>query len=329
MRIVKRISLIFVLAIFSLACFFPLGVKADWHYAGVVLSNIEITMSVQVLPWQGSEQLPSDVVGADHQQLIDSILNGTYTNSDGSVTQIGLNNPNSYISNEINNRVNGNFLFRSDVLGSMDYWERSDIEKFFNTETSGLSFVLYFPQGSADTYYLYTTSVDLGEQSNNPNIPIGEKIYPVYQTELKKNEEGKWEAVQTKTGHAESAYYQNPITGSWLVKYPSLDPNSWIEQELGDSFDSAIYAFVGQSPTAYCKDASTLKYYKITTSSAATITVSSQENAHKIKVYNSQRALVNANGGAQGTNNVSFRSARNSTYYIEVSGGQSITFAIN
>jgi hypothetical protein len=102
---------------------------------------------------------------------------------------------------------------------------------------------------------LYTTSVELGTESNSPNIPIGEKIYPIYRTELHKDETGKWVATETRTGYAESAYYQNPITGSWLVKYPSFDPNSWEEVDLGLSFNDAIYAFVGQTTTSYNKDA--------------------------------------------------------------------------
>lgn len=328
MKGIKTLSAIFVVAIISLVCFFSTSVKGAWHYAMSEPGSIEIPMDVQVFPWVGADQLPDDVVGEDHQGLIDKILNGTYTESNGKVTQIGLNNPDSYINNEINSRANGNFLFRSDILGSMDFWERSDIEKFFDIATDGLSFLLYFPEGVSDTYYLYTTSIDLGEQSNSPNIPIGEKIYPVYRTELKKNDEGVWIATETKTGYAESAYYQNPITGSWLVKYPSLDPDSWVEQDLGTSFDNAIYTYVGETTTAYNKDETTPKYYKVTISSATTIRVNSQDSQAKIKVYNSQEKLVTTNGGAQGTNNVSFRSTRNTTYYIEVSGAKSITFAI-
>ena len=91
--------------------------------------SIEVPMDVEVFPWVGVEQLPSDVIGENHQELIETILNGTYTDSSGKVTEIGLNNPDSYINNEIKNRSNGNFWFRSDILGSMDFWERSDIEK--------------------------------------------------------------------------------------------------------------------------------------------------------------------------------------------------------
>lgn len=329
MKHLKSLCLILVITIVSLTCFFTGAVKGVWYYAMSEPGSIQLPILVQVFPWVGADQLPDDVLGEDHQSLIETILNGTYTESNGKVTQIGLNSPDSYINNEIKNRANGNFLFRSDILGSMDFWERNDIDKFFDTGTSGLSFLLYFPEGESDTYYLYTTSIDLGESSNSPNIPIDEIIYPVYRTELKKDEEGKWKATETKTGYAKSAYYQNPITGSWLVKYPSFDPNSWVEQELGTSFDNAIYSYVGQTTTAYNKTETSSKYYKITTSSATTIKVTSSDANAKIKVYNAQKNLVATNGGAQGSNSVSFRSSKNTTYYVEISGGKSITFAIN
>ena len=327
MKMIRRLSVFFIIAILSLVIFLPNNVSGAWHYALNVSGSIEIPMSVQVFPWVGADQLPNDVMGQDHQELINKILDGTYTDSSGKVTNIGLNNPDSYISNEIANRQDGNFLFRSDVLGSMDYWERSDISKFFDTSTTGLSFVLYFPENETDVYYLYTTSIDLGEST--PNIPIDEKIYPVYRTTLVKNEEGEWEAVKTETGHAESAYYQNPITGSWLLKYPSLNPDSFEVEDLGLTSDKAIYTFLGETTTAYNKDAVTSKYYKFTTgSSTSNITVSAELESQCVKVYNSSMAEVSTNGGKQGTSSVRFKPSKNQTYYVEVYGATSITFSI-
>lgn len=323
---IRRSCACFVMAIISLACFFTNRVQAAWHYAMNASGSIEVPMSVEVFPWVGVEQLPGDILGENHQTLIETILNGIYTDKNGQETKIGLNNPDSYINNEIQNRANGNFWFRSDILGSMDFWERNDIEKFFDINTTGLSFLLHFPAGSTDTYYLYTTSVELGDST--PNIPVGETIYPIYQTELKKDEEGVWKAIETKTGHADSAYYQNPITGSLFVKYPSFNPDTWVEEELGTSCDNAIYTYVGQETTAYNKDAVSCRYYKVTPTSNATVTVSSQNDTAKLKVYNSNQTLVSTNGGAQGSKRVSFAGRKGTTYYIEVSGGTSITFNI-
>lgn len=316
-----------VIAVILLACSGIGSVKAVWHYAQSISDDIYIPISVEVFPWVGADQLPDDVLGEDHQALIEAILNGTYTNSDGTITNIGLNNPNSYINNEITNRTDGRFFFRSDILGSMDYWEREDIKKFFDTGTSGLTFLLHFPEGQTDTYYLYTTSIILGD--GDPNIPIEELIYPVYRTTLNKGEDGVWVATETKTGYAESAYYQNPVTGSWLLKYPSFDPDTWAEGDLGNSTADAIYTYVGETTTAYVQDAATPKYYKITASSNRNITISGQNSNYVIRIYNSQMSLVSANGGAQGTNSVTFRASKNTTYYIEVSGATSITFTIS
>ncbi|MBR7100626.1 MAG: hypothetical protein IKC91_05730 [Clostridia bacterium] len=326
MKHVKLISISCFVAIISLVSFFTINLKAAWHYAMNATGSIEVPMEVEVFPWVGVEQLPSDILGENHQVLIETIINGTYTDENGNVTDIGLNNPDSYINNEIQNRINGNFWFRSDMLGSMDFWERQDIEKFFNTETTGLAFLIYFPEDQPNVHYLFTTSVDLGE--NSPNIPIDQKIYPVYRTELKKNSEGIWEAVETKTGYADSAYYQNPITGSLLVKYPSLNPDTWVEGKLGTSMSDAIYAFIGQEVTAYADDTTSCVYYKLTVNSNTTLNISSENELAKLRVLNASGNPIATNKGAQGTNNLSFNGRRGTTYYIEVSGAPSITFSI-
>lgn len=327
MRYMRSTLSLSLIVIILLTCSATGAVSGAWHYPISISDSIEIPVSVEVFPWVGADQLPDDVLGEDHQALIEAILNGTYTNPNGTITNIGLNNPDSYINNEISSRTNGYFFFRSDILGSMDYWEREDIDKFFDTGTSGLTFLLYFPEGQTDTYYLYTTSIILGDE--DPNIPIDELIYPVYRTTLQKGEDGVWKATETKTGYTKSVYYQNPITGSWLVKYPSLDPDSWTEGHLGSSTQNAIYAYKGQTTTAYSDNSTTPTYYKVTASSTNTIRITSENSNHSIRVYNSQMSLVSTNGGAQGTNTVSFKPSRNTTYYIEVSGATSITFTIS
>lgn len=308
---------------------FSVNVKAYWHYNISISERIEIPVKVQVMPWIGAEELPNDIMGEDHEQLIDTILNGVYTDNNGNKTGIGLNDPNSYINEEIANRTQGSSWFTSDTLGSMDFWESSDIAKYFNTETTGLTFVIYFPESEPDTHYLFTTSIELGG-SNSPNYPIGQIIYPIYRTKLVQDAEtGEWEAVETKTGYAESAYYDNPITGSWLVKYPSFDPTTWEEGKLGTSRDNAVYAYVGQEVTCYSDDDTAVTYYKISTSSNSNVTVKSTNGNAKITVYDSNGRQVSTRGGAQGSNNVVFRGSNNGTFYIAISGGQSITFTIS
>ena len=204
MKKIKILCSVLAVSIFFVFFAFSVGVNGAWHYAMGASGEIQVPMDVMVFPWVGADQLPGDIETEHHKKLIQNILNGTYQDTNGKVVNIGLNNPDSYISNEINTRTNGNFLFSSDTLGSMDYWERNDISKYFDTETTGLTFLLHFPKNNPNEYYLYTTSMHLGEST--PNIPIGETIYPIYRTVLQKNEEGVWEAVQTNTGYATFLY---------------------------------------------------------------------------------------------------------------------------
>lgn len=325
----SKILLKIILSIVSLSIVVSCsGVFASWIYAeeNPVESNKELPFILNEFYWQGAEELPEDSsLGENHVVLIEKILNGTYTDANGNVTNIGLNNPNSYISKEIENRSNISW-FSSDTLGSMDYWERDDISKYFDTATTNLTFLIYFPEGVSDTYYLFTTSVVLGEDS--PNIPIGQVIYPIYRTTLVKNAEGVWEATETSTGFATSSYYENPITGSWLVKYPSFDPTTWNEGKQGTASSNAIYSYVGQTITLHAETAETKTYYKIVAPSNTNIKVSSEDSAVKIIVYNSGMSYVTAREGAQASNSITFKPTRNSTYYIEVYGATTITFNI-
>jgi hypothetical protein len=329
MKRIKCICAICLVALMALLCFCTANVRAAWYYNISISANIEIPVDVKVMPWVGAEELPQDIMGEDHEKLIETILSGTHTDANGNVTEIGLNNPNSYINQEIANRTQGNSWFTSDTLGSMDFWESSDIAKYFDTDTTGLEFVVYFPTDEPNVHYLFTTSVELGE-SNSPNFPIGEPIYPIYRTKLIQNAEtGEWEAVETKTGSCKSAYYDNPITGSWLVKYPSFDPSTWAEGKLGTSTTDAIYSYIGQEVTCYNKQATDVTYYKLSTTSNSNVAIKSTNANAKISVYNANGQLVATRGGAQGTNNITFRGSSNGTFYIAVTGAESITFTIN
>lgn len=203
------------------------GTFAIWTFADTACDSMTSYSHFKFMAWTGAEILPDDdSEGDNHRKLIEAILNGTVTNSNGTVTGLGLNYKGSYINNEIEDRSSGWFA-SSDTLGSMDFWEASNINKYFNTSTENISFVLHFPDGVSDTYYLYTTSEELGS-GNAPVTPIGQSILPIYRTILRKNNQGVWEATETKVGSAKSAWYDNRITGS-LLRYPSFDPDSWVE----------------------------------------------------------------------------------------------------
>ena len=323
MKKLKVVSSLMILACFAMFLFSNFFVKAEWIYSGSAPSNFNLDLDITVFQWEGSEGLTNDVQGENHRGLIDTILDGVIVDANGNTVEIGLNNPDSYISQEIETRST-NWLFSSKTLGSMDYWERNDIAEYFDLDTTGLTFLIYFPEGVADTYYLYTTSVELGESS--PNVPIGQNIYPIYQTVLEKNEDGKWVATETKVGYAESAYYSNPVTGSLFVKYPSFDPASWTAGDLGTSFDNAVYTYTGETVTTYLDLPTDVRYYKLTATANRNISISTENVYAKFNVYNSSGSLVSVVSGAQGSSAITFYATNNSVYYIEVSGDTSITF---
>ena len=222
----------FIIVLLALVLLLTVGGSfATWMFATPETENVESYSHFKFMAWSGAEILPDDdSEGDNHRKLIEAILNGTATDSNGSVTGLGLNHKNSYINGEIQDRSSSWFA-SSDTLGSMDFWEASDINKYFNTSTENIAFVLHFPDGVSDTYYLYTTSEALGS-GNNPATPIGQYITPIYRTVLKKSKNGVWEATETKVGSAKSAWYDNRITGS-LLKYPSFNPDTWVETPQG------------------------------------------------------------------------------------------------
>lgn len=163
---------------------------------------------------------PDTPEGKKNEALVGSILNGTEDNPD-----IGLNNPSSRINTVINNR-SGTIWGNRNVLGNMDGHERDALAGFFTEDTENMSFLIYFPDGVSDTYYLFTTTVDLGSDGDNPNIKYGEYISPIYRTVLKKNSDGEYEAVEVGVGEAASSKYQNYL-GSLISTSPSFDVTTW------------------------------------------------------------------------------------------------------
>lgn len=303
------------------------GVYATWHYAREQCTPVQAVLPLEIFPWQGSEVLPEDdQVGKNHKNLIEIILNGSLTNSNGTVTPLGLNYADSYLNSEIEDRAEGSWWATSDTLGSMDFWESADINNYFNTSNENISFVLYFPDGVADTYYLYTTDVEL-ESGNNPNISIGEPIYPIYQTVLTKNAQGVWEATDTKVGYAESDWYDNRITGS-LLRYPSFDPATWVEGELGTTQNTAIWAYKGQTSTIQPTDKNAPVYYRLQSDTDASYTVYSAATAVKITVTDKNGKAVAVTDGAQDSNRVVFTAKAGTLYYVILSGADTITFNI-
>ena len=295
------------------------GVLATWTYAESEIDDLQISPVIEmgVFNWEGAEILPDDVLGENHQVLINELIDG----------EVGMNAENSEINQQIESRKNTWFGGR-DTFGSMDAYDSTAMEDLFGLDSSNLSFMIYFPEETPQIRYIFTTSVDLGEKglfNASPNIPIGEYVYVVYRTTLAL-QDGEWVAQKSEIGYAKSAYYQNDIAGSLIAKCPAFDVETWNAGELGKSFDDAIYAFIGETDSAYTSSATQTAYYKIVVQTAQTLTVSSTNENVTITVYDQDKNVVKKKNG-KANNNFSWQ-ATAQTYYFSLVGDTAMDFNV-
>lgn len=329
MRRVKYLSFIVALVLFLGFIIGAPFVKAEWKYSEAISADISLDINVVVMPWEGADELPNQSeYGNNHKILINNVLNGTYVS--GNTTQsIGLNTPDSYLVQEIEKRKD--ITYRdADQLGSMDLWQSDRINEFFNLSegSNKVEFILKFPDGSDDTYYLYSTSLNLGD-GWSLEIPSGTYIFPVYKTTLKKNSEGVWEAISTEVGSAKSARYSNPYTG--LALGNAFDTNSWVKGRIGTSFDDAIYTKLNYGMPVETHNDSDETYYYYESSSTNNVTVTVQNSTKAVVyVYDSNGNLVTTrNNTSQGSQTVTFKPSRNTKYYVKVTGDTYCVFTIS
>ena len=334
------------------------GVYATWSYStGPVISKLA-NVDIQFFPWEGEEILPEDEIGYNHRQLIENILNGTMI-SGGQTIKIGMNNPDSALSQEIDDRVTSSGFWDPAryTFGSMDARDDTEMSNLFGLAASQLSFMIYMPKNDKNVRYLYTTGVYLGESgwllgaSAKPTYAIGERIYPIYRTKLVYKEVGvddngkavyEWIAEKTVLGSAESAYYQNDTFGSGVIQNPSFEPTSFAPINsadcesgetaviLGSNASNAIWTYVGQSLNGQIDNVNTLVYFRIKPTANGTVTFTAGENTSgmTIKVYsNSNLSTLVSTTNAQGV--TTFTATQNATYYYTVSGSQKLSFTIS
>ena len=191
------------------------GTYASWIYCTIPLpaADDSVAVSMGVFKWEGSDVLPDDEEGGHaHANLIDRLINGE---------GVGLNTSDSYLNEQIKNRDR---YYGRDTLGSMAITQGDSLNSLFDLDTENTAFLIQTKNSS--TYYIFTTSVELGEKGS-PNYAIGTTISPIYRTTVTKTN-GVWTAVVTEEGTAKSAYYEESqwfnITRS---KIPSFDPDSW------------------------------------------------------------------------------------------------------
>ena len=230
MKLAKNVllSLCVILLVLSVG-----GAYATWHYADGNVAPLEEQLSFQVgdFLWEGSGDLPTEgEIGENHLLLIDNIINHA---------DHGLNASGSYLNDQIDKRQDGGLGWQSgrDTLGSMAVTQSEELTEIFGLNSSNLDFLIQFVD--SDTYYLYTTGVELGERgacnwlgqttkAGNPTVPIGGNVYPVYKTVVEKIN-GSWTAVSTMEGYAKSAWYEESRRQINATQIPSFDPDTFTE----------------------------------------------------------------------------------------------------
>ena len=209
-RLFRALPLLLCLVLLSVS-----GVYAAWHYCEMPLPNAKdnVIFKMSVFKWAGSEVLPDDEqTGHAHAVLIDKIVNGE---------GIGLNTPDSYLNEQIKERDR---YWNRDTLGSMAIKQGGSLNNLFNLETENVTFLIQ--SVDSNTYYIFTTSLDLGE-NGKLTYPVGTTISPIYRTTVKRTD-GRWLATVTEEGSAPSAYYdESQLIFINRSKIPSFDPDRW------------------------------------------------------------------------------------------------------
>ncbi len=230
MKSIKRVLL--------LSCAFILllsvgGTYATWRYSTGTVDPFEMQLTFKVgdFFWEGSGDLPTDGdIGENHLLLIENIVNHP---------EHGLNQSGSYLNDQISARKNNSWLAGGsrDTLGSMAVTQSDELDEIFGLSSSKLSFLIKFEDNN--TYSLFTTGVDLGERGEinwigqnskpgSPNVPIGDYVYPVYKTVVKKID-GTWTVQSTVEGYAVSAWYEESRSNVNATQIPSFDPDQFFE----------------------------------------------------------------------------------------------------
>jgi len=335
------ILIIFVVSICSIA-----GVSATWKYA--VFSPDEVNESVKVdyFPWEGSDILPEDEVGYNHRVLIENIINGSMTEN-GVTTGIGLNNPDSELNQQLENRENRN----KTTFGSMDAWDSAEMHAIFGLEASELAFMIYSPANQPTVKYIYTTSVELGESSwfyGKPTYPIGTRIYPVYRTKVngvvvdkvKGEDVYEWTAEKTVLGSAKSQYYDNDYLGSFASKNPAFNPTTFAPMfaedcetgetpiAMGQTTANAIYTYVGQSFIMGTDKVAETAYFTIQPTTAGTVKITPDNEGLTIVVYSNANYTTEIASSTE-TGIATFTATANTTYYYKVMGTSPKNFIIS
>ena len=225
-KIVKNLCI--ALLLFSLS---PISrVSAAWSYAEGKAGNVNTYNQIYF-------NIEDNYVSNDETILISNIIGNS---------ENGLNNPNSYLNKQISARTNPSFgKVARDTLGSMGADQSSQLAEDFGLAGTGLSFIIQFVDTNNDDkidyYYLYTTSVYLGEKGTagllsnrkpgKPSTPLGSYIYPISRMIITKDSNGDWISGKVEVGSAVSAWYEESNRSGNITQIPAWDVDTWTPGE--------------------------------------------------------------------------------------------------
>lgn len=324
----KKYTFIIVAAVILLTAG---GVSATWQYAISPAEMFEGNIDVDLSVWN---YFPPVIEGSgeDHKTLV------------GNVITDGLNKEGSALNNAIADRANSTDIWGNErvTFSDKDYNAGDSVKDLFCEGTESLTFLVYFPKATPNIRYLFTTAVDMGEESflfGRSNIPEGEMVYPIYRTTLELKD-GVWVETGMEVGGAPSMYYQNSTTGNVIVKTPSFDPANFVVEKRGTDTANAIYTYIhstlpanstvqgieGRKTTTALSDGNAV-YYRFNETGARTLRV--KDLAAEIVIYDAQGGIITP---TIDESNPEFKkytfTATAGTNYIKITGGGTVTFTL-
>lgn len=280
-----------------------------------------------------NDVVPTDTEnGKNHLELLERILSNT----------VGLNNSNSALVNQI--EWANNVVYRNKVWGTMskDIWisQGGDTVKsqmgLADTEISNLAFMIQTV--SSSQYYVYTTSIAMGEagdgsiwgnsKKGSPNIPIGQYMYEIYRTKVVL-ENGTWVQKETTVGSAPSAWYDENLYQT-KRQIPSLDVNGFTpygQRMMGSTSGMPIYTYPGYGVIIYPDKSDDAWHFMIQSKDVTqTVTATGDEDI-VLKIYDSNHNLINTIDSTDHTCTYTFNAS--TVYYFTVEGAPKISVSVN
>lgn len=178
------------------------GVSASFIYAEANAESKDTTIKNSIGSFIYNQS--SSLLKTNH--LVECILNGTVADP-----SIGMNIVSSPINQIIYNRKhdsNGGYWINNNPLGSMDSEATTEMAKFFDSETSGMSFLISLPKGDdISSFIIYTTDILINNEYNEKIYYDPIYIQPIYKTTIQKGSDGIYHAILTEEGKAKTSTY--------------------------------------------------------------------------------------------------------------------------